>query len=94
MDQNVNSVQVPLGAIAVVQGHVRLGKVGTTQNARQRGDHQDVELELNNEKKEGHNYHKTNRREQQKDKHFKLGPKLWIKEQKIIGQMMPTQELI
>ena len=90
----MNSVQVPLGAIAVVQGHVRLGKVGTTQNARQRGYNQDVELELDNEKREGHNYHKTKRREQQKDKHFKLGPKLWIKEQKIIGQMMPTQELI
>ena len=60
MDQNVNSVQVPLGALAVVQGHVRLGKVGTTQNARQRGDHQDVELELDNIKKE--HYHKTKKR--------------------------------
>ena len=48
-------MQVPLGAIAVVQGHVRLGKVGTTQNARQRGYNQDVELELDSEKKEGHN---------------------------------------
>ena len=44
----MNSVQVPLGAIAVVQGHVRLGKVGTTQNARQRRNHQDVKLELDN----------------------------------------------
>ena len=48
MDHNVNSVQVPLGAVEVVQGHVRMGKVGTTQNARQRGNHQDVKLELDN----------------------------------------------
>ena len=67
-------MQVPLGAIAVVQGHVRLGKVGTTQNARQRGYNQDFELELDNEKK--NNFITRQRREQLKDK---LGPKLWLR---------------
>ena len=51
----------------------------TTQNARQRADNQDFELELDNEKIT------RQRRKEQKDKHFKHGPKLWIKEPKIIG---------